>query len=242
MPSDPTPLAEHVERLRSAFADAVRQELEHGRGEVLDIGAGWGRVSTMLRDSGVGVSVTESTAKAVEGLRRQGFPAQIARAERLPFADSSVDVVAMRHLLHHLDDPVEALREALRIARRAVVFAEPVFAETAPGRAALEFDLRIKRLERRTGRVHEPNLGESQIRGAVAATGCELEPVFEFVGLDAFRELTELDSEVERFLDDVGTAGDRAWFTRFREQVVKSGIARNGSLLVRLRLGPEVPR
>jgi SAM-dependent methyltransferase len=46
-------------------------------------------------------------------------------ATDLPFADRAFDVVSCWELLHHLDDPVAALREMWRVAARRLVVFEP---------------------------------------------------------------------------------------------------------------------
>jgi SAM-dependent methyltransferase len=46
-------------------------------------------------------------------------------ASALPFADGAFDAVGCWELLHHLDDPVAAIREMHRVARRRVVMFEP---------------------------------------------------------------------------------------------------------------------
>ena len=49
----------------------------------------------------------------------------VADAEALPFADRSVDIVAVHDGLHHLEDPRRALTEMARVAGRAVSITEP---------------------------------------------------------------------------------------------------------------------
>lgn len=46
-------------------------------------------------------------------------------AYRLPFPDRTFDVVSCWELLHHLDRPVDAVREMLRVARRRILVFEP---------------------------------------------------------------------------------------------------------------------
>jgi SAM-dependent methyltransferase len=47
-------------------------------------------------------------------------------ASQLPFGDGTAfDVVGCWELLHHLDDPVSAVRDMYRVARRRVVMFEP---------------------------------------------------------------------------------------------------------------------
>ena len=47
------------------------------------------------------------------------------RANALPFSDASFDFVTCWELLHHLDDPLPALREMWRVARHRLVVFEP---------------------------------------------------------------------------------------------------------------------
>lgn len=56
-------------------------------------------------------------------------------ADALPFADRSFDAVTCWELLHHLDDPVAALREMARVARRRLILFEPN--RRNPGQIAL---------------------------------------------------------------------------------------------------------
>jgi SAM-dependent methyltransferase len=54
-----------------------------------------------------------------------GIHSIVADVECLPFADQSVDLVAVHDGLHHLDDPYAGLSEMARVARRWVVVTEP---------------------------------------------------------------------------------------------------------------------
>jgi len=49
----------------------------------------------------------------------------VADVEHLPYAEQSVDLVAVHDGLHHLDDPYAGLSEMARVARRWVVVTEP---------------------------------------------------------------------------------------------------------------------
>jgi SAM-dependent methyltransferase len=46
-------------------------------------------------------------------------------AEKLPFPDESYDIVFCGNLLHHLESPLDAVREMKRVAKRHVVLVEP---------------------------------------------------------------------------------------------------------------------
>lgn len=69
----------------------------------------------------------EAVVRAQERARRYGlsYQAQVADAERLPFADRSFDLAFVHDGLHHLADPFVAIREMARVARQAVIIAEP---------------------------------------------------------------------------------------------------------------------
>jgi SAM-dependent methyltransferase len=93
-------------------------ELMPANAEVLDVGCGDGEIAWLLshrrRDlqiSGVDVLVRDDTRVPVEKFD----------GRTLPFADESFDVVSFVDVLHHCDDPLELLREARRVARRAVI-------------------------------------------------------------------------------------------------------------------------
>ncbi len=65
--------------------------------------------------------------RAAERARRHGVPfaVLVADAERLPFADRSVDVAYVHDGLHHLVDPLRGLREMARVAGQALSVNEP---------------------------------------------------------------------------------------------------------------------
>jgi ubiquinone/menaquinone biosynthesis C-methylase UbiE len=47
-----------------------------------------------------------------------------APVEKIPFADQSFDLAFLGHVLHEADDPLAALKEARRVARRRVAILE----------------------------------------------------------------------------------------------------------------------
>lgn len=94
---------------------------------VIDIGCGDGVFTVQLYDRGkpaeiVAVDPAEqaiSVAKVKAGGRNIAFA--VESAYTLPYPADSFDVAYMRGVLHHMDQPVRALREALRVARLVVV-------------------------------------------------------------------------------------------------------------------------
>jgi SAM-dependent methyltransferase len=87
-------------------------------GSLLDVGCGDG-------------GVTADVAQRVPGLRVEGIdvlarprcaiPMQIYDGHRFPFGDRSFDFVLFTDVLHHTPDPLGLLREARRVARRAIL-------------------------------------------------------------------------------------------------------------------------
>ncbi len=55
------------------------------------------------------------------------LPLVLCSGERLPFADSTFDVVLLLTVLHHTTDPVSIVREGARVAKRAVIVQEDMY-------------------------------------------------------------------------------------------------------------------
>lgn len=75
-----------------------------------------------------GLDISErAVGRARERSRRHGFSAEFVAgdAESLPFGDASFDVVAVHDGLHHLPNPLKAVAEMARVARKAIVVIEP---------------------------------------------------------------------------------------------------------------------
>jgi len=96
---------------------ATLAELGHGARTILDVGAG---------DGSVGAGVAAKLGASIQGVdklpnRRAPFPVTAVADSDLPFASSSFDVVLLSDVLHHSDAPDQMLKEALRVAKQAVV-------------------------------------------------------------------------------------------------------------------------
>jgi SAM-dependent methyltransferase len=95
-----------------------------GRERVLDVGCGAGHTALALARNAaevVALDLTEEMLATAAGLARERGLANVwfkrGRAEALPFADASFDLVASRLCAHHYADPVAATREAARVLR-----------------------------------------------------------------------------------------------------------------------------
>jgi ubiquinone/menaquinone biosynthesis C-methylase UbiE len=116
---------ERAEAYRDSDAHRQGEDLEllvewaAGAQQALDVATGGGHVARRLREAGLDVV----TCDPAPGMR----PDVICRAEHLPFADGSFDVVACRVAAHHFEDPDEAVREMARVTRDRVLISDTVF-------------------------------------------------------------------------------------------------------------------
>jgi ubiquinone/menaquinone biosynthesis C-methylase UbiE len=93
---------------------------------VLDVGTGTGVFAEAFAKEKVRVVGIDSDPDVLATARRFVPDAsfQTAVAENLPFEDGSFDLVFLGHVLHETDEPVSALTEARRVARKRVVILE----------------------------------------------------------------------------------------------------------------------
>jgi ubiquinone/menaquinone biosynthesis C-methylase UbiE len=100
--------------------DLVVEWCEPGEGvQALDVATGGGHVARRLREAGCDV-VSVDPAPGMQ-------PTVVARAEHIPFADDSFDVVACRIAPHHFEDVRAAVREMARVSKDRVVVQDNLF-------------------------------------------------------------------------------------------------------------------
>jgi SAM-dependent methyltransferase len=155
---------------------------EWAEGETaLDVATGGGHVARVLREAGLQVITIDSAP----GMK----PTVVSRAEEIPFADASFDVVACRAAAHHFQDPADALKEMARVSRGLVLVADNLYL----GEGGEEAD-----------RLHDPthvrNYSEEEWRQMFEDAGLDME-AFE-------REDKRID--FQGWLDRVGTPAEDA--------------------------------
>jgi SAM-dependent methyltransferase len=163
--------------LWSGRAQAFRESDVHRHGEdldllvewasglktALDVASGGGHVARRLREAGLEV-VSSDPAPGME-------PDVICRAEALPFAAGSFDVVACRRAAHHFSDVRAALGEMSRVSRHLVLIEDLLY----DGEEAEE-------AHRLRDPSHVSSYTEAEWRGLFEAAGLEVEAVEMFPG------------------------------------------------------------
>jgi 2-polyprenyl-3-methyl-5-hydroxy-6-metoxy-1,4-benzoquinol methylase len=100
---------------------------------VLDAGCGEAILSLMMAEKGAIVVGTDLSEPNIAVCQRRAAEAglsgkvsfQLADSEHLPFADDSFDLVVSSHVLEHLPDFDQGLRELMRVTKKRTVAAIP---------------------------------------------------------------------------------------------------------------------
>jgi SAM-dependent methyltransferase len=161
----------------SERADAFRESPTHREGpdlellvewcepghdvKVLDVATGGGHVARRLREEGC----TVITVDPAPGMN----PDVVARAEDLPFADGSFDVVTCRIAAHHFPDIRKAVAEMARVSSRLLVIEDKGFRGE-----------RVEEAERLRDPTHVRCYSEDEWRELVTGAGFEVEQVEHF--------------------------------------------------------------
>ena len=163
--------------------DDLEQLVAWARGArtALDVATGGGHVARRLRDEGVDVVTLDPSP----GMN----PDVISRAEDLPFADGSFDVVACRTAAHHFSDAAEAVREMARVAAERIVLVDTEF-----------MGEEVEQAEALRDPSHVRNYSEGEWRSFVESAGLRVEAVEHF----------EHSFDLAAWLARTGCEGDEA--------------------------------
>lgn len=111
---------------RTWWAPLITKEFERfiQKGDrVLDIGAGGGWIGKHIRD----LRKAHVTLLDVADMHRTEIPVTVYDGRSMPFPDSSFDDCLLLFVLHHCEDPLRVLEEAVRVAQKRLVIFEDTF-------------------------------------------------------------------------------------------------------------------
>jgi ubiquinone/menaquinone biosynthesis C-methylase UbiE len=147
----------------------------------LDVATGGGHTANRLRQAGFHVV----TLDPAPGMRAD----VVARAEDIPFADSSFDVVTCRIAPHHFTDIDAAVAEMARVARLAVLIEDTLYEDEA-----------IEEAERLRDPTHVRSYTEAEWRRLLEGAGLTVAEV----------RILEKARPLDSWLERVGCAGAEA--------------------------------
>lgn len=205
---------------------------------VLDLGCGDGALLRQLAEHGCDAVGLERDEAQVARLVATGVKAKAGRAESLPVADASFDCVVMQYSAHHIEDLAAGLREAVRVARRGVFALDPWYDRSLPSqRVALALDAWFKRIDRRTGMVHNDCLAIDDFVAPLAGVaGLSFDYGHRLVL--APWPLAEAEAEARAYLAKV--ANDAALTQQLDailDEARRDGLTRDGALFVAIHKG-----
>ena len=112
---------------QSFFSEAIREKAYEiaavKEGEVAaDIGAGTGFVTEGLLQKGLKVIAVDRSNEMLDQMKKkfdsyEGPDCRQGEAEHLPIADDTVDYTMANMYLHHVENPLEAIKEMVRILK-----------------------------------------------------------------------------------------------------------------------------
>ena len=179
--------SERAEQYRTSDAHREGPDLDllvewaAGARTALDVATGGGHVARRLREAGIEV-VSCDPAPGMQ-------PDVVCRAESLPFADDSFDVVVTRVAAHHYEDVEQAVAEMSRVAASAVLIVDNIFMGDD-----------VEEAEKLRDPSHMRNYSEAAWRAFASRAGLKVEDV----------QFFEKPIELQPWLDRCGCAGDAA--------------------------------
>ena len=176
----------HAQKSRESEAHRAGADLDlivdWAEGETaLDVATGGGHVARRLRAAGL----TVVTVDPAPGMQAD----VISRAEHLPFADGSFDVVVTRIAPHHFADVEAATIEMARVSRNLVLVVDNLY------RGEI-----VEEAERLRDPTHVRSYSEEEWRGVFERAGLATEAV----------ELIDTTIDVDAWLARAGCEGQEA--------------------------------
>jgi 2-polyprenyl-3-methyl-5-hydroxy-6-metoxy-1,4-benzoquinol methylase len=102
---------------RASVDEEVRYLSRVPGGRLLDVGCGTGEWLALMRGFGWQVQGNDFDASAVEVARGMGLDVVCGALEAQEFPDNRFDAITLNHVIEHVPDPMETLRECARILK-----------------------------------------------------------------------------------------------------------------------------
>ena len=144
-------------------------EWAQGSRTALDVATGGGHVARRLREAGLEV-VSLDPAPGMQ-------PDVISRAESIPFADGTFDLVVSRIAPHHFEDIAAAIAEMARVSSDLVVVEDTLYVSE-----------QVEEAEQLRDPTHVRSYSEEEWRSLLEAAGLEIEQVESFEKRHALEE------------------------------------------------------
>lgn len=108
----------YVHKRRTLVLSDWCSRLIPANSKVLDVGSGDGRLARLIADKRPDISI-----RGIDVRQRNDATILVETFDgrSIPYDENSFDVVMFVDVLHHADDPMTLLREAVRVARRAIL-------------------------------------------------------------------------------------------------------------------------
>jgi ubiquinone/menaquinone biosynthesis C-methylase UbiE len=171
------PWDDRAEAYRTSVTHATDADLDivvemcnpHEGVKALDVATGGGHVARRLRELGAEVVTTDASP----GMK----PDVVCRAEDLPFADGSFDVVVSRIAPHHFADIGQAVGELARVASRMIVIEDTQYTAEE-----------VEAAEKLRDSTHVRSYSEEEWRELLESAAFEIERVEHFTKTHDFED------------------------------------------------------
>lgn len=107
----------HKLRTASARLNQVAGLIDQGEPRLLDIGCSLGYTVEAAVERGWDAYGADISAEVVQSCRDRGLNCHLSDGQRLPFGDASFDVVTAWHVIEHVTNVAETLREWRRVLK-----------------------------------------------------------------------------------------------------------------------------
>src|ERR1051325_11124649 len=113
----------YVHRRRTSVLSGLCSKFIAANSTVLDVGCGDGWLARLIADKRPDISI-----QGIDIQRRKdaAIPVELFDGKTIPYNDSSFDIVMFVDVLHHTREPMMLLREAVRVARQAILIKDHV--------------------------------------------------------------------------------------------------------------------